>query len=82
MDTENYILEYNEAQGKFHFNDGSMLPGSFGWITICKCLSYHQCLEFASLMEQKFPSIKSTAKETAFPDVETIQDEFVEFLLS
>lgn len=76
-----YILEYSEQQGQFHFNNGSMWPETFGWETVCRNLSYDQCLEFAELMRQKY-SLIGGKTQSENPSFELIKQEFVNFLLT
>lgn len=82
METKKYILEYSEEQGRFHFNSGIVPQGTFGWATLCKTLSYSQCLEFVRLMEDKYPAVHFESDSENYPSIELIKQDFINFLLT
>ena len=82
MPGTNYILEYNESQGQFHFNSGHLVPDIGGWVTICRSISYSQCLEFVEYIETNYPSARCGSGQVDYPDLDCIKREFIAFLLS
>jgi len=82
---EYYRLEYNEFQGRFHFNNGGTEPNTHHWITICRSLSLNQCIEFTEFIIKKYPSVNPfnhSVNIIDYPTAELIKQEFIDFLLT
>lgn len=65
MKAINYRLEYNQAQGMFHFESVTKNnKNTNGWVSICDKLDETQCIDFAQEMERKYGSNKSYPTNT------------------
>ena len=67
-------LEYNTKEGSLRYGDKDILPRAPLYIVICEAISVDQCINFNTYINEKYMGVST--------DVDTILEEFSDFLLS
>jgi hypothetical protein len=66
----NFRLEYSEAQGNFHFDNGTHEPGTNGWVTICESLPDRECTAFTKVAYKVYAGLYTKDKAPTLKQIQ------------
>jgi hypothetical protein len=68
----NFRLEYSEAQGNFHFDNGTHEPGTNGWVTICESLPDRECTAFTKVAYKVYAGLNDKSKNPSTKQIKRL----------